>query len=118
VDAAAGQLSQLQHITIAVDGDAPGLATAKALRQKFKALQQCSKQPGATRKAQQQLWLLPWPTAPGGEATLRRAAAEAAKHGIVEVDLAAASRCKDANDVLRVCGIGFLRFYVGQVNRL
>lgn len=116
VDAAAGQLSQLQHIIIAVDGDAPGLATAQALRLKLKSLQQLTRQHGATPKSQQ-LWLLPWPTAPGGEATLTRAAAEAAKHGM-EVDQAAASRCKDANDVLRVCGFKFLRFYVGQANKL
>lgn len=106
VDQAAQQLSQLQHCIIAVDGDAPGWATAMALAWRISQLPTAQSAGGPT------VHYLPWPSASvGGAAALRRVAATAAAQGLC-VDLAAAARCKDANDVLVVCGARFLGLYL------
>jgi hypothetical protein len=117
VDAAAQQLSQLQRITIAVDGDAPGWATALALHDKLLTLAQRhagqQQQQGCVAASQQQQVLyLAWPAAKlGGQAALHKAAELAAAAGL-QVDAAAAAQCKDANDLLMRCGPDFLRLYL------
>lgn len=83
----------------------------EALMHKLRLVHQ--QQHGSQQGAPQQLLYLPWPTAAGGEALLRRVAQQAAAQGL-HVDLAAAVRCKDANDVLRACGPEFLRLYISH----
>lgn len=108
VDAAAAQLAGLHRIIIAVDGDGPGLATAEALRCKLQWLRQ--QHAGQQASAQQMLYL-PWPTAPGGMEVLGRVAERADLHG-AHLDVAAAASCKDANDVLKICGRTILKWYI------
>lgn len=111
IDMAAQQLSRLQRCIIAVDADEPGWCTAVALHEKLRSMHTHQ----ATSHQQHtplQLWYLPWPAATvGGQAALQHVAQQAAAKGMA-VDVAAAARCKDANDVLRACGPELLHLYL------
>eukprot|EP00878_Enallax_costatus_P032691 GHUV01035946.1.p2 GENE.GHUV01035946.1~~GHUV01035946.1.p2 ORF type:complete len:104 (+),score=37.47 GHUV01035946.1:420-731(+) len=82
---------------IAVDGDEPGFYTACQL---------------AERLGPERCWYLPWPAAVVyGAQALKHVAELASQRGMV-IDVAAVSTCKDANDVLMVCGPEFLKLYL------
>lgn len=121
VDRAAVQFAGLHRIIIAVDGDGPGQATAEALTLKLQWIQQQQQQlrQGQNQRQAplQQLLYLPWPTAPGGKEVLRRVAQQAAQEKL-DFDVAAAACCKDANDVLRVCGPQVLKMYINHAQLL
>jgi hypothetical protein len=110
VDQAAAQLSQLRRVVIAVDGDAPGWATAVALAHKLQQVREQQQRAGVGVPPQEVLYL-PWPAAWNAGSTLEGVAHAAGAAGL-RVDLAAAARCKDANDVLRTCGPAFLKLYL------
>lgn len=110
VDLAAAQLSQLKRIIIAVDGDGPGWATAVALAHKLRHIREQQQSAGRFLPPQEVLYL-PWPSAANAGSTLARVAEQAAAQGL-QVDVSAAAKCKDANDVLRVCGPAFLKLYL------
>jgi hypothetical protein len=110
VDQAAAQLAQLRRVVIAVDGDGPGWVTAEALAQKLQQVRQQQQHAGVSVPRQEVLYL-PWPAAWNAGGTLQRVAQAAGAAGL-QVDLAAAAGCKDANDVLRTCGPAFLKLYL------
>ena len=90
-------LQGCQQIMIAVDGDEPGFYTACQL---------------AERLGPERCWYLPWPAAVVYGAQALKHVAELARQQGMVVDVAEASTCKDANDVLMVCGPESLKLYL------